>query len=67
MKCVVLRERIELSASPLPRECSATELPQLIESLRLLPYPQPRRKSKPLSKTENSVYEGAYAAAGFAA
>jgi hypothetical protein len=26
---VVLRERIELSASPLPRECSTTELPQL--------------------------------------
>jgi hypothetical protein len=24
----VLRERIELSASPLPRECSTTELPQ---------------------------------------
>ena len=26
---LVLRERIELSASPLPRECSTTELPQL--------------------------------------
>jgi hypothetical protein len=25
----VLRERIELSTSPLPRECSTTELPQL--------------------------------------
>src|SRR6516165_1611200 len=25
---MVLRERIELSASPLPRECSTTELPQ---------------------------------------
>ena len=25
---LVLRERIELSASPLPRECSTTELPQ---------------------------------------
>ena len=25
---VVLRERIELSTSPLPRECSTTELPQ---------------------------------------
>ena len=25
---MVLRERIELSTSPLPRECSATELPQ---------------------------------------
>ncbi len=27
---MVLRERIELSTSPLPRECSTTELPQLI-------------------------------------
>ena len=27
---MVLRERIELSASPLPRECSTTELPQQI-------------------------------------
>jgi hypothetical protein len=26
---LVLRERIELSTSPLPRECSTTELPQL--------------------------------------
>src|SRR5271157_228916 len=26
---MVLRERIELSTSPLPRECSTTELPQL--------------------------------------
>ena len=25
---MVLRERIELSTSPLPRECSTTELPQ---------------------------------------
>ena len=27
--CLVLLERIELSTSPLPRECSTTELPQL--------------------------------------
>jgi hypothetical protein len=29
---MVLRERIELSTSPLPRECSTTELPQLSPS-----------------------------------
>src|SRR5271166_6481423 len=28
MPYLVLRERIELSTSPLPRECSTTELPQ---------------------------------------
>jgi hypothetical protein len=28
-KRLVLRERIELSTSPLPMECSTTELPQL--------------------------------------
>ena len=27
---MVLRERIELSTSPLPRECSTTELPQQV-------------------------------------
>ena len=30
LNLMVLRERIELSTSPLPRECSTTELPQLI-------------------------------------
>jgi hypothetical protein len=34
----VLRERIELSTSPLPRECSTTELPQpVFECGGLLP------------------------------
>src|SRR5690606_37624728 len=28
---LVLRERIELSTSPLPRECSTTELPQRLQ------------------------------------
>ena len=28
MRMMVLRERIELSTSPLPMECSTTELPQ---------------------------------------
>ncbi len=36
---LVLRERIELSTSPLPMECSTTELPQPIcERGGLLPY-----------------------------
>ena len=35
---MVLRERIELSTSPLPRECSTTELPQLTP-------PEPTRPS----------------------
>jgi hypothetical protein len=36
----VLQERIELSTSPLPRECSTTELlqhPERAEALGLLP------------------------------
>lgn len=34
-KKMVLRERIELSTSPLPRECSTTELPQLFSIFAL--------------------------------
>jgi hypothetical protein len=41
---LVLRERIELSTSPLPRECSTTELPQLSECGGLLPYQSGKRK-----------------------
>jgi hypothetical protein len=37
--CMVLPDRIELSTSPLPRECSTTELRQ--QALR--PYHRPRR------------------------
>jgi hypothetical protein len=33
---MVLRERIELSTSPLPMECSTTELPQLIAARRIV-------------------------------
>lgn len=33
LKLLVLRERIELSTSPLPMECSTTELPQLCSAL----------------------------------
>ena len=41
---MVLRERIELSTSPLPRECSTTELPQLAMA-GLLPYWTGKRKA----------------------
>ncbi len=33
---MVLRKRIELSTSPLPRECSTTELPQHLSPKRRL-------------------------------
>ena len=42
---LVLRERIELSTSPLPRECSTTELPQP-PMAGLLPYRTGKRKAK---------------------
>jgi hypothetical protein len=42
---MVLRERIELSTSPLPRECSTTELPQPLMA-GLLPYRTGERKAK---------------------
>jgi hypothetical protein len=42
---LVLRERIELSTSPLPRECSTTELPQPLMA-GLLPYRTGKRKAK---------------------
>jgi hypothetical protein len=42
---MVLRERIELSTSPLPRECSTTELPQPLMA-GLLPYRTGKRKAK---------------------
>jgi hypothetical protein len=51
----VLRERIELSTSPLPRECSTTELPQQVADGGAGPgadgrlVPQPRGRRKPLS------------------
>ena len=41
---LVLRERIELSTSPLPRECSTTELPQPLMA-GLLPYRTGKRKA----------------------
>lgn len=41
----MLRERIELSTSPLPRECSTTELPQPLMA-GLLPYRTGKRKAK---------------------
>ncbi len=41
---MVLRERIELSTSPLPRECSTTELPQLSPE-RLFDIPERGRMS----------------------
>ncbi|CCV08611.1 hypothetical protein MESS2_760133 [Mesorhizobium metallidurans STM 2683] len=41
----MLRERIELSTSPLPRECSTTELPQP-PMAGLLPYRTGKRKAK---------------------
>ena len=39
---LVLPVRIELTASPLPRECSTTELRQLIERRRVVPGGRPR-------------------------
>ncbi len=33
---MVLRKRIELSTSPLPRECSTTELPQHLTPKQVL-------------------------------
>ena len=36
LRKMVLRERIELSTSPLPMECSTTELPQLVAERGLL-------------------------------
>ena len=41
---MVLRERIELSTSPLPRECSTTELPQPVRCGGLLPHRSVQRK-----------------------
>ncbi len=42
---MVLRERIELSTSPLPMECSTTELPQhSLERGGLLPHHYANRK-----------------------
>jgi hypothetical protein len=46
---MVLRERIELSTSPLPRECSTTELPQPMAGL--LPYRTAKRKAKNKAKS----------------
>lgn len=48
---MVLRERIELSTSPLPRECSTTELPQPPDAA-LLTYRTVERKAK-LAVPEN--------------
>ena len=57
---LVLRERIELSTSPLPRECSTTELPQqagrlerarkddhFAQATGSLPYATGHRKRRP--------------------
>jgi hypothetical protein len=41
-ECLELTERLELSTSPLPRECSTTELRQPIKTnLTILPRTQP--------------------------
>ncbi|CDX20060.1 hypothetical protein MPLB_1810038 [Mesorhizobium sp. ORS 3324] len=50
----MLRERIELSTSPLPRECSTTELPQPAMAA-LLPYRTGKRKAKKTLKTTHAV------------
>ena len=52
---MVLQERIELSTSPLPRECSTTELRQRANGEgRLLP------QGSPPCKLENDLYSAAW-------
>jgi hypothetical protein len=56
---MVLRERIELSASPLPRECSTTELPQLSRKQILLVSAGVCRIGPVLRQEDRSVWNQA--------
>ena len=59
----MLRERIELSTSPLPRECSTTELPQLPHKPVKMPALGARMSHRPQSEASGNA--GRRAAQGF--